>query len=970
MSAGRVAALLHHVRRVLGDRPPPDAELLAQFARHADGNAFAALMRRHGPLVWSVSRRGTGNEQDAEDVYQATFLLLARRTRSIRKSGSVSSWLYSVAHRLALRTRADAARRRQREQEAAVLWSGSQTPATAPDDVTWRELREVLDEELARLPEKYRAPLLSCYFEGLTQEEAARQLGWTPRSVKDRLERGRNRLRVQLAKRGVTLSMTLAGSMLAGGLATAAAPSTLARATLRAAVLSALRRPLTGAASERALELAQGGLKAMLAGKLSVVALGLATALLLGGAGLVAGIGARDALPEVAGPGDADERAAVDRYGDPLPPGAVIRLGTVRYRFSSAGTAFLPDGKTVAMAVNGGGIQLWDARTGRPLREIDTGHFAAGNGSNRGFAVSRDGKRLAAAGFVQGDGKPGFRSAAAVFDLSTGKPVRVIERSPREGIHGLVLSPDGKMLFTLDGNGKLRVEEVATGAELLTQQFPRDVMAHVAISPDGSMIALGSGPNTHKIFVWKWQTAEEPREIKSGWHRGQEVAFSPDGKLLAECSQSEPDVRVFDVASGRLIHRLEQPDFEAHGNYHVAVSHDGKLVAAYGGRSNTSATVLWDAATGKFVKQLDFGGAMAFSPDSSLLVAGSRVWDFKADKELSANAEAHFAPVERLVTGGKDLVITTGTDNDIRIWDAATGKQRLRIALSGWVRDIALSPDGSKLASSSLNDNSVSIWDVTTGKRIYRLAGHGKLGGRRAVHFTPDGKALLSWGDDMYLRKWDMRNGKAVFEKKLRPTGVDVAEEDEDPIAAGKREMLGFDLREARFSADGKHFILQAKSGFFQFDATDGKEINWFPGNVRFAIGMAVSPDGKLVAATSWGESMQITLPDGSVQSTTANNHPVSWWNLAKGDLVHRVVLPDEGAGPVAFAPDGKLLAVASSRPGCRVRLIETATGREVRKIEGFRGTVRSLAFMPDGKRLVSGMEDSSALIWDLTRER
>jgi RNA polymerase sigma factor (sigma-70 family) len=967
MSATPVAALLHHVRRVLGDRPLPDGVLLEQFARRADEEAFAALMRRFGPLVWSVSLRGTWHEQDAEDVYQATFLLLARKAKSIRKSGSVSSWLYGVAHRLAQRTRAEAARRRQLEQRVAIPDTAAST-----DNVTWRELREVLDEELARLPEKYRAPLLLCYFEGMTQEEAARQLGWTPRSVKDRLERGRNRLRTRLAKRGVTLSMTLAGSMLAGGLATAAAPTALTETTLRAAVLFALRLPLAGAASERSLALARGGVKAMFAGKTSVLALGLVTALLLGGAGLVAGGRFFEVSPEAAGPGDGEERGAVDRYGDPLPPGAVIRLGTVRYRVSSAGAAFLPDGKTVAAAVNGGGIQLWDARTGRLLREIDTGHFAAGNGSNRGFAVSRDGKRLAAAGFVQGDGKPGFRSAAAIFDLATGKPVRVIERSPREGIHSLTISPDGKMLFTLDGNGKLRVEEVATGAELLTQQFPRDVMAHVTLSPDGSTIAVGSGPNTHKILVWKWQTAEEPREIKSGWHRGREVAISPDGKLLAECSDSEPDVRIFDVASGRLVHKLEQPDFEPYRHYSVVFSPNGNLLAASGGTNDRSAVNLWDPATGKFVKRLDIGGALAFSPDSSLLVAGSQVWDFAADKELSANPEAHRAPVERMVTGEKNLVVTTtGSDKDIRIWDATTGKQRLRIAQPGWIRDIALSPDGSKLASSSLvGDDSVSVWDTTTGKRIYRLAGHGRLGGRRAVRFTPDGKAVLSWGDDMYLRKWDMRNGKAVLEEKLRPTGVDVPGEDEDPVAAGKREMLGFDLGECRFTADAKHLILQAKGGFFVFDANNGKELNWFPGNVRFAIGMAVSPDGKLVAASSWGESIEIKLPDGSTQHTTANNHPVSWWNLAKGDLVHRVVLPDESAGPVAFAPDGKLLAVASSRPGARVRLIETETGRELRKIEGFRGIVRSLAFMPDGKRLVSGMEDSSALIWDLTRER
>src|SRR5262249_21632903 len=184
-----------------------------------------------------------------------------------------------------------------------------------------------------------------------------------------------------------------------------------------------------------------------------------------------------------------------------------------------------------------------------------------------------------------------------------------------------------------------------------------------------------------------------------------------------------------------------------------------------------------------------------------------------------------------------------------------------------------------------------------------------------------------------------------------------------------KTEMMALN-GESRFTADGRHLILQAKEGFFMFDTTNGKELDWFPGNVRFAIGMAVSPDGKIVAASSWGDAIELKLPDGSVQHTSAKNHPVAWWDLTKGDLLQRIVLPEGSAGPVAFAPDGKLIAVASTQPGTRIRLIETATGREVRKIEGFRSIVRSLAFIPDGKRLVSGMEDSSALIWDLTRER
>jgi WD40 repeat protein len=672
--------------------------------------------------------------------------------------------------------------------------------------------------------------------------------------------------------------------------------------------------------------------------------------------------------PAAAPVGQGADKGGVDRYGDPLPPGAVARLGTVRYRFGGHGAAFLPDGRTVVSVRSGNAITLWDARTGRLLREIDTGSFTPGQG---GMALSRDGKRLVVSGSVSDERRPGWRSAACVFDLGSGKALRTFEREPREGVNAVAMTPDGKLVFTLDRDGKLRVEEVATGAELLRQQFPRDVMASIAVSPDGSTLALGSGPNTHKLFVWNWQAPEGPRAVESGWHRGREVVFSPEGKLLAECSDAEPDVRVLDVASGRLRHKLEVPDLEPYRHYHVAFSPDGKLLAAYGGTNDRSAVNLWEPTTGKFVKRLDVGGALAFSPDSKLLVAGAQVWDFAAGKELSATPEAHRTAVQRIVTGPKGLVVTAGDDDTIRVWDVTTGKQRLRIGPVGGgnmsIRALALSPDGTRLVSASMRDDSVYLWDATTGRRIYRLAGHGKLGSVvAAAAFAPDGKRFRTWGAaDMCLRQWDVRTGKAVAEHALRPTGLTVPTEDDEPIAL-ERKMLhigGGDL-----TSDGKRLVFEANSRFFVFDAVTGKELRSFPGEGSFSIGMAVSPDGKLVLASAYGQSVRTKMPDGSVQFTSPKTHPVTLWELATGGRHKQVLLPEEGPGPVAFAADGKLFAVASSRPGALIRLMETATGREVLKIDGFRGTVRSLAFLPDGKRLVSGMEDGSALVWDLAR--
>src|SRR5262249_22930203 len=154
-------------------------QLLQQFLANRDETAFAALVQRHGALVLGVCRSVLHHQQDAEDVSQATFLVLARKALTIRKQQAVSSWLHGVAYRLALKAKAQVNRRRVQEKQAA-----HQLSASTLDDLTWRELRAVLHEELQRLPEKYRAPLLLCYWEGRTRDEAAEQLGWAKGTLK------------------------------------------------------------------------------------------------------------------------------------------------------------------------------------------------------------------------------------------------------------------------------------------------------------------------------------------------------------------------------------------------------------------------------------------------------------------------------------------------------------------------------------------------------------------------------------------------------------------------------------------------------------------------------------------------------------------------------------------------------------------------------------------------------------------
>lgn len=702
----------------------------------------------------------------------------------------------------------------------------------------------------------------------------------------------------------------------------------------------------------------------MVVRKLHSLAAGLGPAVLLGGVALLIAVAMPEAVAEAQPLELKINKARTDRYGDALPAGTLARLGTVRYRFGEVTIAFLPDNKTVVSLMGSHAISFWEARTGRLLREIDTSPLTLGD---RAYAVSRDAKRLAVGGSLRDD-TWGWRTVVRAYDTASGKELRTFVREPRDGVHALALSHDGELLFSLGREGNLRIEEVATGAELLRQKVPGDIMASLALSPDGSTLAVACGPNSRKLLVWKWQTNKEPRELKTADRVGETLAFSPDGKLLAETSDYSPTVFLWDVAGGRVAHKLESPGHQPYRHYSLVFSPDGKMVAAAGSTNDRRSVHLWEPVTGKFLRRLDVGsGRLAFSPDGTLLAAGSRVWEFAAGKELSANDEAHRGAVERIVTARDNLVVTASEDHTIRIWDAATGKQRLQLAhdsMIGWIRALALSPDGSQLVSSSMRDDRVYLWDALTGNRIYRLAGHGRLGNIAAdAVFMPDGKSFLTWGAaDMYLRQWDVRTGKALLEHAIRPTGVRIADEDTEPF---QRDMF-FDLGPGCLTPDGKHFILEAIGNFFVFDTATGKEMRKFPSESGSVTRLTVSPDSKLLLASAWGKQVQKKLPDGRTMFST-QNHLVTWWDLATGKRRGEFVLAEAQTAPVAFSPDGKSFAVASSRPDHCIRLVELATGRELRKFTGFRGRVSSLAFMPDGKRLVAGMQDTTALVWDVT---
>src|SRR5438128_5293618 len=186
-----------------------DQQVLERLLTARDDAAFEALVRRHGPMVYRVCWRVLQQAEDTEDAFQATFLVLARKLPTVRKRHSLASWLHGVAHRVALDAKANAARRRRHEARAAA-----HSRPGPPEEITWGELRTVLDAELGRLPEKWRLPLVLCYLEGRSQEEAAQQLGWSKSTLLRRLEEARAALGRCLTRRGVIWPAALSAVLL------------------------------------------------------------------------------------------------------------------------------------------------------------------------------------------------------------------------------------------------------------------------------------------------------------------------------------------------------------------------------------------------------------------------------------------------------------------------------------------------------------------------------------------------------------------------------------------------------------------------------------------------------------------------------------------------------------------------------------------------------------------------------------
>jgi RNA polymerase sigma factor (sigma-70 family) len=609
-----------------------DAQLLERYVGRHDEGAFAALVRRHGPLVRSVCRHVLHHVQDADDAFQATFLVFASRAASIRKATAVASFLHGVAYRTAMNARRARKRLGAGPRECEARACDQPVPAAA-----LREVQAIVDEEVGRLPEKYRAPFVLCCLEGKSRAEAARELGWQEGTVCSRVAQARKVLQQQLTRRGVVLSAALTVAILSGTNAAAVAPA-LARSTAQAALAFAAGQAVAGELmSTEVATLANGVLRGMAATKLRIatavlLALGLATA-----AGLAAHQGPAMAPPAVAWD---EEQKPTPQETKPAPQETKLAdedgKTTVKLRAALEGhegivhaAAFTPGGKLL-VTVSGptgqaGEVIVWDVRTGEKKARVVEPQGV------RALAVTSDGKLLATADYED--------AAVRLRDPATGK-VRAVLREHSATVGTLVttvaFTPDSKTLAAGYLDGFVELWDVA--AERVKKTFdagPGGVYS-LTIAPDGRTLATAGQDGNAKL--WDVPTARPVATLAGHKREVQDVAFSPDGRTLATASWDET-VKLWETATAR-----ERLTLRGHGAtvLGVAFSPDGRRLAsaagAWGEYGNADRVGrkpgevrLWDLTTGREVAALeghaDRAWGVAFSPDGRTLA--STCWDQK-----------------------------------------------------------------------------------------------------------------------------------------------------------------------------------------------------------------------------------------------------------------------------------------------------------------------------------------------------
>jgi RNA polymerase sigma factor (sigma-70 family) len=954
-------SVLRYARRLAESgqgEQPSDSTLLQQFsAQHCD-HAFARLVERHGALVWGVCRRVLPGAQDAEDCFQATFLVLARKADTLRNCDSLAAWLHRVAYRLALRAHSTGVRRQQEERRA-----GSMTRTTSQTEESWSEVRRVLDQELEQLPEVYRAALVLCYLEGVSHVEAARSLGCPLGTVKGRLARGRALLRKGLEKRGLTLTAAGLAALLVDNAATAAFPSKLMIPALDVARAFALGKSasLTG----RAIVLANDFLRttAMAGLVKSALAVALLTLTVSGGA-IVAGPDwgneqDRNQAAEEANllPTREDRNGHVDTNGDPLPPDAIARLGAMRFNpgVPIQALQITADGSTI-LSRGHDGISRWDLRTGKQI------HWNAWDRTRVPDAVSRDGK-LSVTLLDEG--------GIEVHDIGTGAKVAGFGNGP---YNGAFLSPDSRYVAALSFNGP-ELYEISSGIMRWKTEPYQLPLATGCFTNDGkSVILAGWGMQripplpANSIRILDAVSGKERMALDLAIDAPQTVAVSSNNSLLAAICRVRDDkgdgvaneIRAWELGSGRerLQVRAPLPASKITGRRSFAAllfTPDSKSLITAGSGDQL---VEWNLATGKEKRRLghDLGDstALAMSSDGKTLAAGMNtitVLDFESGNKLQPTTSYIPGGMATGFSSPDGFFMTAGPIKDdgrtrISYWDLATAKSpREAVAVDGYVRGFA-AHGTTALVQSAGRAKSAELSLRNLPKETSRPL---------------PAKVAGNWSAPLALSS----TGKLVGVFDAESKSIKVFDTDSAAILQSFGDLIA-GVRHLQFAGDDKTlFAFSPDQTVSIWNLSDGKKVGqYLPTKVPDTRLQPLAPP----LAVPREPPFEVALsPDGKTIALCEYRDYILFFDAADGGNVRRVDVGSETARVLAFSPDGKLL-LWSSMYDPSVHLIDVARCKEVRRLAGHRGVVTSMTFSPDGQRLVTRNTDGTALVWDFAR--
>jgi WD40 repeat protein len=662
----------------------------------------------------------------------------------------------------------------------------------------------------------------------------------------------------------------------------------------------------------------------------------------------------------------AEPLARTDAQGDPLPAGALARIGTTRFREGNyiSAVTIAPDGKALAIA-SSQSIRILDLATGKELRTLKATGFA----NFTHITYSTDSKLLAG-----GD----YSGRIQFWDPTTGEAAgQITPAAPENGVARtsthFSISADGKFVAVTSENFGANVKaqaivyEVATGKQKARVEVLHNMSVRAHLSGDGKVLATtgqyyprgGIEPPEKQAEInattelWDATTGKELFKLRGEGATGfSNVAFSPDDKQMVVAVASG-GLMVWDPVAGKELRRLAG---RRNLNAFVAYSPDGKTLAA-GSQDGTMQT--WDAATGKRLGLYEVPRSqmsrVAFTKTGRLLATGITgqtisVWDVLAEKSLTP-AGGHQAGISALsfAPDGKGFV-SASWDGVVSFWDAA-GKETRHVQLRGdgmpigpvlfHMTTLQVSPDRKHVLGSF--NNGLSLYELDKGREVCAFSG-GIMGYNPTGFFSGDGGLLVESLSDSRTRKPLIRLFNVGTGQEVR-----------------KFEGQTGDVRQLAFSSDGKT-VAAASSNFLPtgqvhdlrvWEAATGKSLWHVEEAKAWLQGLAFSPNGKVLAAMD---------PFGAVV----------YYEAASGrELRRQAAQPGtNNASMLTFSPDGRLLAIAAYDLNARtshLRLYEVASGTMRHEFNGHDSNVTALAFSADGKRLATGGNDTTILLWDLT---